>query len=61
MCDNRILHDLLEKQCPNLYAKRQRVLMVATCLLLMDIQLSLTELGRNIVSSVALTKLSILS
>ncbi|QHJ13165.1 hypothetical protein FX988_03424 [Paraglaciecola mesophila] len=53
MRDIHILHDLLNKQCPNLHAKRLSSLMVATQSLLDGQQLSLTELRRNISGSVA--------
>ena len=54
MRDIDILHDLLKKQCSQIHPKRLNSLMVATESLLDSNQLSLTQLGRNITSKVAL-------
>jgi hypothetical protein len=53
MRDIHILHDLIKKQCPQIHQKRLNSLMVVTESLLDGHQLSLTQLGRNITSSVA--------
>jgi hypothetical protein len=46
----KVLHNKLQKACPFIHKKRLAVLMLATQALLIDQRLSLTQLGRRLIS-----------